>query len=66
MPKKYALVKNERNPERMLHRKDEILRPFDLEKCPRSSLPTELHDLMKNMVCLYPNSNFLFTAIKSQ
>jgi len=48
-PKKYALVKNEKNPERMLHRKDEILRPFDLEKCPKSNLPTELQDLVKNM-----------------
>ena len=50
MPKKYALIKNEKNPERMLHRKNEILKPFELDICPESNLPEEIQAFMKNIV----------------
>ena len=53
MPKKYAIVKNETNPERMLHRENEILKPFNLEECPKSNLPEELKDFMAKIVCIF-------------
>ena len=34
----------------MLHRKDEILKPFDLDKCPGTNLPDELKRFMEKIV----------------
>ena len=52
MPGKYALVKNEKNPERMLHRKEEILQPFDPDKCAESNMPAELRKFIRGIVSL--------------
>ena len=49
-PKKYALVLPERNPELIRKPVGEVLKPFDLEKCPKSRLPEEVQVAMKAMV----------------
>ncbi|KAL9986739.1 hypothetical protein ACROYT_G000926 [Oculina patagonica] len=46
-PKKYALVLPERNPENKRKRMSEVLKPFELTKCPKSRLGEELESFMK-------------------
>lgn len=54
-PKKYALVLPERNPENKRKRMREVLKPFQLTKCPPSHLSEELQSFMKAIVsaCQY-------------
>ena len=49
-PKKYALVLPERNPENKRKRMNEVLKPFELDKCPSSRLPEETQSFMKAIV----------------
>ncbi|XP_073244839.1 poly [ADP-ribose] polymerase tankyrase-like isoform X3 [Porites lutea] len=46
-PRKYALVLPERNPENKRKRMNEVLKPFELDKCPASRLPEEVQSFMK-------------------
>ena len=52
MPGKYALLKNENNPERMLHRQGNILPRFDEDGCPKSRLPEELRKFVYSLVSM--------------
>ena len=49
-PKKYALVLADRNPENKRKRTSEVLKPFELTKCPESRLGEELQSSMKAVV----------------
>ena len=49
MPNKYSLVRNEKNPERMLHKTNKILKPFYQKESLGSKLPEELEILMQNL-----------------
>ena len=49
-PKKYALIKNEQNPERMLKHQKKLLKKFDLEECAKSNLPDDLKTFMETVV----------------
>ena len=49
-PKKYALVLPERNPENKRKQLSEVLKPFELLKCPSSHLGEELQSFMKAIV----------------
>ena len=49
-PKKYALVMPEKNPENKRQQVSEVLKPFELTKCPASRLSKELQSFMKNIV----------------
>ena len=49
-PKKYALVLPEKNPENKRQLLSEVLKPFELTKCPGSHLGKELQSFMKEIV----------------
>ena len=55
MPGKYALLKNEKNPDRMLHKQGDILQRFDEDGCPKSSLPEELRKFVCSIVSMLRN-----------
>ncbi|XP_057309492.1 poly [ADP-ribose] polymerase tankyrase-like isoform X2 [Hydractinia symbiolongicarpus] len=46
-PKKYLLIRNEHNPEKMLQHHKQVLKPFDLKNSAQSKLPKELEEFMK-------------------
>ena len=56
-PKKYALIKNEQNPERMLKHQKKLLKKFDLEECAKSNLPDDLRTFMETVVS-WPRERF--------
>ena len=56
-PKKYALIKNEQNPERMLKHQKKLLKKFDLEECAKSNLPDNLRTFMETVVS-WPRERF--------
>ena len=51
------MVLPERNPENKRKRMNEVLKPFELDKCPASRLPEEVQSFMKAIVsvCSYGN-----------
>jgi len=48
-PKKYALVRNEHNPEKVLKKQKSLLRKFNLKESAKSNLPEYLRKLMKHI-----------------
>lgn len=44
------MVLPERNPENKRKRMNEVLKPFELDKCPASRLPEEVQSFMKAIV----------------